>query len=616
MRTYRMSQKRLLLLGVVILSCGPARLAELDSPDRQSADRHNPDASDATAEESTEGAAGLFQDANSGTASPENLDTVPVWDMPAHLTLDEYEILDLPLVVTNRGNKRVRVSCSRLPPGAQLDLATRRIRFTPDFIQGGRTERIECSAFAGKHTSAVSIPLEVRDSIRPPVPVITQVETESGFERQTVIQTTDKWLDAPAYSGREFSAIVTVPSVALDSIPVRIVLHGYGSEPGSQGSTREIRIYPHDPYRTYWWGYAEGLPERLTGVVADFTQRRVLHLLAWVLDTVPGADPERVYVVGASMGGAGALSMGLRHARHFAYVESVIGQTVARNHRPTRVAQLATHWGHPQDDLPGPTRFESVWNAQDMVSVLNSDWGARQQYVFTYHGKDDPIIHFGAVVQASPVVGLSWYRAIQSLKTGHYAVWDEGGHGIPDPVMGAGWYENNWDRIHHPVTFLRRDLPFPAFTNSTADGTPGQSGKGTLAFDVESGFAADVSVPGDTGWNGDITGTFNRYLRWDSNSIVDTAQVFSIKIWAVNGTGEASPVSGYPTKGDMYAGPIPVSVDVTPRRTQRFRCHSGEQVAWTFGVTSGTAVCSTDNVPTIVQLPVTHEQTTLRIVRL
>ena len=139
MRTYRMFQKHLLLLGAFIISCGPARIAEWNSPDRQCVDRRDTDASDATAKESTDGSANLYQDANSGTASSENLGAVPVWDMPAHLTLDEYETLDLPLAVSYPGNKRLQVSCSRLPPGAKLDLATRRIRFTPDFIQGGRT---------------------------------------------------------------------------------------------------------------------------------------------------------------------------------------------------------------------------------------------------------------------------------------------------------------------------------------------------------------------------------------------------------------------------------------------------------------------------------------------
>jgi hypothetical protein len=546
-----------------------------------------------------------------------SLNRRPVWNMTSKKTISENEPLELALEVSDPDGDSLVLSCSGLPPGAFVDLAMRRLHFRPDFTQGGRSWDVLLLASDGMRQSSWTVQLIVQNSIQPPVPTVTQIDSQTDYENRLVTQVTDSWLDSPGYAGRIFMANLSVPHKASADtlVPVRVILHGYGASPGSEGSSEEIRIWPHDPELTYWWGYASGLPDHLSGAVNDYTQRRVMHLVAWVLESVPGADPNRVYVAGASMGGAGALSIGLRYARHFAYVESMIGQTIAANHRPSRIEQLSTHWGKPAQDLAGPSVSESVWDAQDMTRVLVEKWGARQQYVLTYHGKDDPIIHFGAVVTPSPKTGLSWLRAIQSLHIGHYAIWDEGGHGTPDPVLGSRWADWNWDRIHDETTFLRRDRAFPAFTNSSLDGAPGTSGNGTIAFNPESGFAANVEEPSDTGWNGDIAGTYNRFIRWDSRSIVDSMDSFEVTLWIVDGAGATTDLPGYPSLGKSFEVASPVSVDVTPRRTQAFRCAEGEEVLWSFGRLQGATLCEKDGVPVVAALPLTREPTVLRLFR-
>ena len=534
---------------------------------------------------------------------------------PDCIVLHEYQRLELSFDADALTGMSVHLTCNELPPGAHLDLRERTIRFQPDFTQGGRDVEIRCAFWANGHRLETRIPVRVLNSITPPTPTIESVELSDVFELRRVQQVTGQWLDSPGFAGRKFVANLVIPRSRAASMPVHIVLHGYGSEPSEDGALDEIRVYPHDPYRSYWWGYADGLPDVVDGVVADYTQRRVMHLLAWVLDTVPEADPARVYVTGASMGGAGALSLGLHYARHFAYVGSLIGQTVARNHRPRRKAQLGRLWGTPSQGLTGPTQVLSAWDMQDMVAVLNQHVEARQQFIFTYHGKDDPIIHFGAVVFESPLVGMSWYSAIQRQHIGHYALWDEGGHGTPDPVLGRRWADTGWNRMHDGTTFLRRDLAFPAFTRSSADDTPGVGGNGRVPMSDASGYAADPMVAGDTGWGGAVAGALNRFLRWDSMSIVDSEMRFEVAIWAVLGEGQRIQEPGYPTTGDLYSGALPISVDVTPRRTQIFRCVPGETIYWTFGTLSGDAICGDDQVPTIAQLPVTHERVLLRVVR-
>jgi hypothetical protein len=327
-------------------------------------------------------------------------------------------------------------------------------------------------------------------------------------------------------------------------------------------------------------------------------------------------DSERTYVTGGSMGGAGATTLGLLYARHFCYVQALIGQTVPRNHRPSRLAQLTGLWGSPDENLKGPDAM-SVWDRQDITRVLTDYPEARDQFVFTRHGKDDPLIHFGAVVTPSPLTKRSFYDTVQQERIGHYLVWDEGGHGSADPVMGSLWSDWNWPRVTHPQTFLRRDLPFPAFTESPANQQSGHGkGNGNVLWSDESGYAASVATAGDTGWDGDPVGAFNRFLRWDASLIVDARDQLQMPLRVIDGDGLVPPAPGYPTIGNKYDGPLPLIVNATIRRTQRFQTVVGDEVRWSFGALEGTAATNPDGSITVVGLPLTHAWATLVLDRL
>ena len=198
------------------------------------------------------------------------------------------------------------------------------------------------------------------------------------------------------------------------------------------------------------------------GSAPNFTQRRVLHLVEWVLNNYPAADPERVYVTGPSMGGAGAAELGILNARHFALVEATIGQMIPRNHRPARIRQLTDHWGSPSENLDSGNGT-GVWDQQDITLAFARSDESRNQFIFTRHGKDDPTIHFGAVVHSSPRTSKNYYQAIQFHKVGHLSSWDEGGHGPADPRLGSNWWSSGWNRIFDAQSFLRRNLAFPLF---------------------------------------------------------------------------------------------------------------------------------------------------------
>lgn len=490
-----------------------------------------------------------------------------------------------------------RVLAEALPPGALWDERTHRLVFTPDFIQGGQTYVARFRAVDGVVSATVAVSIEVADTVRLPEPRAVSVTHRPAWTRIVLNQHTDGHTSSGKWAGKSYEARICVPLAATASakVPVRVFLHGAEAEMPDGCVDDEIRVYPADPDTTYWWGY-DG---------TNYTQRRILQLLEWVLDSFAGADPARAYLVGTSMGGAGVLNVGLMFARHFADVEADWAQSVPRRQRPGRVRELIGLWGAPPalDDAGG-----NIWDLQDVTRVLVEEPSARDQFMYVRHGKDDPVIHFGAAVLPSKLTGLSFYGAMELARVGHYVVWDEAGHGTPDPVLPKRWWDSGWQRLEDPVTFLRSDLAFPAFSGSSANEDPGDGPKSPAAvLDPTKGYSGKVGTPGDTGWNGAVAGALNRWLRWDARRIVDEIDRFEMPLFLVAPTvGSAAPRPGYPTVGDVRPNASPIRVSVTPRRVQRFRCLPNERVAWSFGDVSGEVRADANGAVTIPGLAITE----------
>ncbi len=539
---------------------------------------------------------------------------------PAEVSVAEDEALAVPIDVADFDDPHaVRVHALGLPPGATWDEPARTLRFVPDFTQGGDRWTVTILADDGAARVEAQLDVVALDTIQPPWPAVVATEPASGHVRYTLSQTTDDYLDSPGFAGRSFAAVVTVPTdIPRGGAPVRVGLHGFGTPaPSTVGSSKEIRIAPHDPDDTYWWGYARSLPDdppQADGDVPDYTARRVLHLLEWVVRH-HDADPDRAYVAGSSMGGAGAMTLGLLHARHFAYVDARLGQAIPRNHRPSRVAQLSDWWGAPDDGLVWGD--QPAWDFMDLTRALLDAADARDQFLFTRHAKDDPTIHFGAAVLPSPLTDASLYDAIAEQRVGHFSVWDEGGHGEPDPVLGSGWWSSTWSPISgDDGAQLRLGHAFPAFTRSTLDDDPGDgSGNGKQDWNNNSGYAGSIPVPGDTGWTGALAGARGRFLRWDTATVIDTIDRFQVAVRLLDGDGGAPPKPGYPTTGDRLPDDVTALVDVTPRRLRAFRCLPGERLVWQFGALRGEVVADDDGSITLPELPLTTAWKTLTVRR-
>jgi hypothetical protein len=544
----------------------------------------------------------------------------PLLVNPGPQRLAEEVAWELHVEVSDPDGDPVRLFVSNLPPGARFDERSRTLTFTPDFIQGGgRNDRM--LEFVAQDSvgaeSRVQVPLTIADTLRPLPPTLDDRVAGESLDGLRLTVPGDPFLHPRALPT---TALVWIPAdaSATSTRPVKIHLHGFDSGlPSSPPAGDQFHLYPTDPDNSYWWG--ERSPDGAT--VPPYTARRVLYLLEWLLDHHPGADPERVTITGSSMGAAGALTLGLLWARHFAQAEGELGQLIPRLHRPGRLRQLEGLWGEVSQALPDGTSLEDgravdVWNRLDLTRVVLESPEARDQFVFMRHAKDDTTIHFGAAVHPSPLTGRSAYGAFEEAHLGHLSVWDEGGHGPPDPVLGPRWWDAGWNRITDARTFLRRNRPFPAFSLSSADDDPGDGrGRDGEPHPSESGHRGSVAEPGDTGWSGAVAGALNRFLRWDAAAIVDTSDQLEMPLGLASGAGSPPPREGYPTLGDRYDGPLPVRVDVTPRRVQSFRLRSCETVRWRFGDETGTARANIHGEVTIRRLGLTKTMTRLVLER-
>jgi hypothetical protein len=210
---------------------------------------------------------------------------------------------------------------------------------------------------------------------------------------------------------------------------------------------------------------------------------------------------------------------------------------------------------------------------------------------------------------------MTYMEATQGLRTGHYMVWHEGDHAYADPRLGRNWWAS---RLFIPtqddrVMRLRSDLALLAFTRSSCDDDPGDGGgDGSTPWTPEGGYARPDHT---SGWNGDDAGAINRFLEWESASLVDELTRFSVRVHVLFGEGSPPPYEGAPSLGDLPDCPMPITADVTPRRTQRFQVNPGEIVAWRFGSLSGEVAGNEDGSVTIPSLPIVPEWTELLIER-
>jgi len=134
--------------------------------------------------------------------------------------------------------------------------------------------------------------------------------------------------------------VVVPPKTVRENAPLYVVLHSAGHDVfaavncTSTVGNHDIYRSPDDHYALYldcrknkndwWWGGMhpgdKGLIERNSGGNTMPVEKRVMDTVAWTIERYK-IDPNRVYLAGNSMGGSGALGIGMRHGDVFAAIK-------------------------------------------------------------------------------------------------------------------------------------------------------------------------------------------------------------------------------------------------------------------------------------------------------
>jgi pimeloyl-ACP methyl ester carboxylesterase len=344
-----------------------------------------------------------------------------------------------------------------------------------------------------------------------------------------------RWESPPTSNlpSRPVDYLVAIPPKKVEPAPVGLHLHCWGGNleggygwwyDSAQGailiSTNQI---PYD----WWTGYHENSGTWKSwkeGVVRPYSQDRVMAFLDWA-GTKWSLDRSRVFTAGSSMGGSGSPNLALRHAGQVAWAVSWVGV-----HSPSRSPQFKGSYERVYGSLPWQLPYAdgkaSAFDYFDDVHYLRDHPELEAPLLCFSNGKNDAAIGW-------PQARDLW-KALQEARQPHVFVWGQGGHGQRAILPGPNPNERELG------VDVRLDRSLPAFTRGSLDGNPG------------SGDPKD----------GDPEGQSNLHLSWDP-AAADEAEAWEMVVR----------LNARAPRGEC-------TVDVTPRRCQKFRPAPGSRVGW------------------------------------
>lgn len=280
-------------------------------------------------------------------------------------------------------------------------------------------------------------------------------------------------------------------------------------------------------FHSFWYGYHSRIYDPAAmkegGVVVNYGERRLLWLVDWAQRELK-TDPDRVYLTGTSMGGCGSVSMALHHPDRIAAIYASV--PILSYTPPATGYTLGTDWRITNlcGSLAGRAPTSDGMTVLDRMNGIAAVSRAGDlPFMYIVNGRQDGSIPW----YNNP----PFYRAMNLARQGLAAYWDNGGHG--DAGSGAPADVKAWREAKSLLRFTRKQS-FPAFSNVSVNRNPGNGQKE----------------------DGDIVGWINRGMDWEN--VVDEPGRYAISIAA-----------RYPELA------YPVSVDMTPRRVQRFAPKAG-----------------------------------------
>jgi len=359
----------------------------------------------------------------------------------------------------------------------------------------------------------------------------------------------DEWsYPAPQETGaaqqNHNSFYVVAPKNPRQNAPLYVVLHsanrtaydylgfallGRKVDEGDDPSTAMTNV-PDDFYGVYlnstnaeWWGWSQVHQNMAKDTYAPPpAELRVLDTVEWVVTNYK-IDPNRIYLSGISMGGSGALGIGMPHGDIFAALRVTV---------PAGTGFAAYRLG---GIAPSP--------AIDAPSTEREAWIRRA----SGPGMPDPpvVVDFSSPLD---IWSMTQPALLQAAQAGHLSLilsWGPFGHTIFGSVIAKSPLCEI--TLEFPWLEIRRNEAYPVFTHASSDQR-----------------SPWLNAPADF----DDSGQSNAYFRWKNQQ--DTTSSFTMQLWI------AHPI----VRNPPTAMPDTATADVTLRRLQKFAVKGGRTYTW------------------------------------
>ncbi|HPD14749.1 MAG TPA: hypothetical protein PLE19_07360 [Planctomycetota bacterium] len=398
-------------------------------------------------------------------------------------------------------------------------------------------------------------------------------------------------------------------SFRVDPAPVGLHLHCWGgSLNGGYGwwynAHRGAVLIASNQIPYDWWtGYHESRGTAKSfgdGHVQPFTMNRMFAFLDWaakqhaeapekVRALWPRLDLTRVFTAGNSMGASGAPMYAIRHGDRIAWAIGWVGIHVPEL-SPGFKGSYENSYGRRDPAITMPDGKTSPWDYFSDVWWMKQNPKAETGLIIASNGKNDGGIGWPQAVQFA--------RTLQETRRPHIYNWGLGGHGTRT-IIGS-----NFDQD------VRTDQSLPAFTNCSLDdniGTATPKPKEQLEAEqkqqqdeVAAKKRREVIVDP---YDGDPQGAYNAWLRWRTDDIVDTVDAWELTVILLD-------------KAPKDA----CTVDLTPRRLQKFRTPSSARFAYTVTevksgkeLASGAATADEHDLLTLKQIPLAKGENRVKV---